>query len=158
MSNKNYFVRDYMHKTISLNGKGATFHDALTAMVKHKRNGIFIVDDQDQVVGIVSAWDIIQHVVPDYLEDDLHLAPFESGTVLLDRAKVVANDSIDLFMTKKVHTVHEDSTVMEAATTLSEFRIRQLPVVDNDGRLKGCINRTDVKLVIAEILEIEDLA
>ncbi len=154
MKKHTYIVRDYMHETVFLNQRGATLKDVVALMVEKKRNGAFVVDDDNRVVGVISAWDIIQHIVPDYLEEDKHLAPFEAGSVFEDRTSSRKDDSIELFMTKLVHMVHEESTIMEAATTLSEFHIRQLPVVDDDGILQGCINRTDVKLVIADILGI----
>jgi len=144
-----------MHETVSINEKGATFKDVLALLISSKRNGVFVVDDGQRVKGVISIWDLIEHVVPDYLESDKHLAPFESGSVLIDRVKTVANDSIDQFMTKDVHTVHEGSNLMEVATMLSEHRLRQLPVINDEGVLVGCINRTDVKLVMGEILNIQ---
>jgi CBS domain-containing protein len=155
MREKVYSVRDYMHKTVSINENGATFSDVLKLMISEKRNGVFVVDDEEKVTGVVSTWDLIEHVVPDYLESDKHLASFESGNILVERIHKVADDSISDFMTKKVHLVHENSNVMEVATMLSEHRLRQLPVVNDEGILVGCINRTDVKLIMAEILNIQ---
>ncbi|MBI4435226.1 CBS domain-containing protein [Candidatus Uhrbacteria bacterium] len=154
MLNKPLLVRDYMHETISIREEGATFTDVIQLMISRKRNGVFVVDQDNKVKGVISAWDLIEHVVPDYLESDKHLAPFESENVLIDRVRAVANDPIDRFMTKNVHTVHEGSPIIEAATMLSEHRLRQLPVVRDDGALMGCINRTDIKLIFAEILNL----
>ncbi|HLD20536.1 MAG TPA: CBS domain-containing protein [Patescibacteria group bacterium] len=155
MTDKEFLVRDYMHETATINQNGATFKDVLLRMIEAKRNGIFVVDDQNHVVGVISAWDLIERVVPDYLEADRHLAAFESGDVLSDRVKAVANDPITQLTTTPVHSVHEDSTIMEVATMLSEHRLRQLPVVNDTGILVGCINRTDVKTIMAEILNLQ---
>lgn len=155
MQEKMYFVRDYMHKTVSINENGATFKDVVELMIAEKRNGVFVVDNEDKVKGVISTWDLIEHVVPDYLESDKHLASFESASVLINRVQGVANDPIDQFTTTKVHIVHENSNLMEVATMLSEHRLRQLPVVNDEGKLVGCINRTDVKLIMAEILNIQ---
>ncbi|PJE76656.1 hypothetical protein COV05_03680 [Candidatus Uhrbacteria bacterium CG10_big_fil_rev_8_21_14_0_10_48_16] len=155
MTEKTFLVREYMHEAVSMNADGKTLRDVVQLMVTVKRNGIFIVDAQNHVQGVVSAWDIIEHVVPDYLESDKHLAPFENDGVLVDRVLSQQDSPIESFMTKTVHVVHENSSIMEVATMLSEFKIRQLPVVNNDNQLVGCINRTDVKLVIAEILNIQ---
>jgi CBS domain-containing protein len=43
---------------------------------------------------------------------------------------------------------------MEAAAILSEFRIRQLPVVNTKKELVGYINRTNVKRAFCDILGI----
>ncbi|NQV89909.1 CBS domain-containing protein [Candidatus Uhrbacteria bacterium] len=155
MTEKTFLVREYMHETVSLNPEGKTLKDVVELMATTKRNGVFIVDQDQHVQGIVSAWDIIEHVVPDYLESDKHLAPFENDGVLVERVLALQNSPIEEFMTNKVHVVQESSSIMEVATMLSEFRIRQLPVVNADNVLVGCINRTDVKLIIAEILNIQ---
>ncbi len=152
MTDKTFFVREYMHETISLNGTGKTLKDVVSFMVKEKRNGVFIVDDENHVQGVVSTWDVIEHIVPDYLETDKHLAAFENDGILVERVLSQQDSPIEAFMTKRVHMVHKDSSIMEVATMLSEFKLRQLPVVDDDNVLLGCINRTDVKLIISEIL------
>ena len=66
--------------------------------------------------------------------------------------KELKDDPIAKFMSAKVHTCKANHSLMEAATLLSEFRIRQLPVVDDDGVLVGYLNRTDIKKAIADVL------
>ena len=101
---------------------------------------------------------MISRIVPDYLEEDQHLAAFEAGDLFAKRVHALAEESVASFMTTKVHTVKPDSTLMEAAAVLSEFRIRQLPVVGEDGILVGYLNRTDIKKAIGEVLGIPDTA
>lgn len=147
-----YKVRDYMKSDVATITKDATLKDAVKAMMEAGTNGLVVVDEYRKVCGIISSWDVIQHVVPDYLEEDKHLAPFEAGSVFASRVKEVAHDPVSKFMTKNVHTVTADDALMEAATLLSEFRIRQLPVVDKDSALVGYINRTDIKKAVNDIL------
>ena len=123
-------------------------------MIKNKTNGLVVIDESSKVAGILSSWDIIQHIVPDYLEEDMHLASFESGDVLIKRTLGAADDPITKFMTSNVHVVKPHETLMEAAAILSEFKIRQLPVVDDNGVLVGYLNRTDIKEAIGDILGI----
>lgn len=132
----------------------ATMREAVETMLRTKTNGTVVVDNSHKVVGILSSWDFIQYIVPDYLEEDKHLAAFESGDVFVERVKELQNDPISKFMSSKVHTCKADHSLMEAATLLSEFRIRQLPVVDDKGILVGYINRTDIKKAIADVLGI----
>ena len=53
-------------------------------------------------------------------------------------------------MTKEVCVIKKEATLMEAAALLSQYRIRQLPVVDDAGILCGYLNRTDIKFAIAK--------
>jgi len=147
-------VRDIMRTPVVTIKAQSSLREAVELMETKKTNGLVVIDSKDRVTGIISSWDVISYIVPDYLEDDKHLASFEAGSVLEDRVKDLEKGKIEEFMTEKVHTVRESSTVMAAATILAEFRIRQLPVVDDEDKLVGYLNRTDVKHVIAKILGI----
>lgn len=153
-SQKQYLVSDYMQTkvpTISLN---STLKQALEAMVSMRTNGLIVVDEVNKVKGVLSSWDIIQVVVPDYLEEDKHLAAFEAGDVFVTRVQELQDKPITEIMSTNVHVCHADHALMEAAAMLSEFRIRQLPVVDHNKTLVGYINRTDIKKAMAAVLEI----
>jgi len=145
-------VARFMNARVVTVGQAATLRDAVAMMIQYNTNGLVVVDDDRKVTGILSSWDIIQHIVPNYLEEDKHLASFEAGDVFAQRTREVANDPITKFMTAKVKTVNQKDTLMEAAALLSEFRIRQLPVVDDDGHLVGYINRTDIKRAVGDVL------
>lgn len=151
---KQFLVKDYMHSKVVKVSDKASFKEALEVMMSHKTNGIVVVHDDNRVAGMLSSWDLIEHAVPDYLEEDKHLAAFESGDIFAERVKEVQNDKVVEFMSHHVHTVKADSNLMEASTLLSEFKIRQLPVVDEDGILIGYLNRTDIKNAMGEVLNL----
>lgn len=153
---KQWLVSDIMRTTVVSVNQTATMKEAIELMIRERTNGVVVVDDAHHVVGILSSWDIIQHVVPDYLEEDKHLASFAAGGMFVDRVHNLADDTVDKFMTKSVHTIRKDHTIMQAAALLSTFHIRQLPVVDEEGTLIGYINRTDVKLAVGKALELLD--
>lgn len=149
---KRYVVKDYMHKPVFSISKAATLKDAVDAMLQKRTNGLVVVDEKNRLVGILSSWDIISYIVPDYLEKDEHLAPFEGESVFKDRTLELADTPITQFMTRHVHTTKASHSLTEAASLLAQFRIRQLPVVDDDNTLIGYINRTDLKRAIGDIL------
>lgn len=151
---KKYTVSAYMStKPVTINQQ-ATLHDAIKILIEKNTNGAVVVDHSNKVVGILSSWDIIQHIVPDYLEQDMHLASFESEDTFDARIHELADDPITKFCSSKVHTIKATHSIMEAAALLSEFRIRQLPVVDDAEKLIGYINRTDIKRAIGDVLKI----
>ncbi len=148
-----YLVSTYMQKNVHTVSKDATFREALEKMVAEKTNGLVVVNGDKKVHGIISCWDLIQYVVPDYLESERHVIPFESGAVFAERVKTVASDPVTKFMTKNVVCVKQNHSLMEAAAMLSEHRIRQLPVVDENSILVGYINRTDIKRAMHDVLK-----
>ncbi len=154
MKNRAFKVSEFMRVSPTTVHPSVTVREVVELMIRERTNGLIIVDDEKHVKGILSSWDIIEHIVPDYLELDKHLASFEAGSTFVARVKEVENDTVSEFMTTKVHTIDPDATIMEAATLLSEFKIRQLPVVSKDGVLVGYINRTDIKLAVGEALDV----
>lgn len=154
MSEKKYRVSDYMQTNPLVLSPSSTLKEAIQSMIGSKANGAVVLDENKKVVGILSSWDIIQYIVPDYLEQDKHLATFESGDVFAERTLELQNDPISNFMSTALHTCKADHFIMEVATLLSEFHIRQLPVVDENGVLVAYINRTDIKRAIGDVLGI----
>lgn len=150
-----FLVSEFMHAEVPTVGPSATLRDVLATMVTHRTNGLVVINEAREILGIVSSWDIIQEVVPDYLETDKHLAAFEAGDIFAQRVTELQTKPVAEFMTKAVQVCHADHALMEAATLLSEHRIRQLPVVDQNKKLVGYINRTDIKLAMAQILGLE---
>jgi CBS domain-containing protein len=54
-------------------------------------------------------------------------------------------------MTAEIRTVGSESTVAECMELMTEYRIRHLPVLDDDGRVAGVISIGDVvKAMIAQ--------
>lgn len=147
-----YKIAEYMQTDVTSIHLSATFLEAIEIMIKKKRNGLVVVDRKNKVVGMLSTLHFIKHIVPDYLEDDKHLAAFEAGDIFVKRTKEVRNDPIKLFMNTEYHPVKAEDSLMEAATLMSEFNVRHLPVVDNQGILIGYITRTDIKKAIEKIL------
>ena len=143
-----------MNPNVVTIARGAMIAEAFRIMIEKKTNGLVVLSPDEKVAGILSSRDLISYVIPDYLEDDRHLASFESDDVLIKRVKRVGGDDIEKCMTAKVYTIKSDRSLMEAATLLSQYKIRQLPVTDDAGNLKGYINRTDIKRAIGDILGI----
>jgi CBS domain-containing protein len=85
--------------------------------------GALVVLRGEEVAGIVSERDIVRRLN-------------ETGAELL-------NHPVDTIMTVSVLTTQPDASVDSVAQTMTEERIRHLPVVDN-GRLAGVISVGDV--------------
>ena len=149
-----FTIDEWMRDDVVTLPASATVHDAIETMLDKKTNGIVIIDGDGHVAGILSSWDIIKHIVPDYLEEDEHLAAFESADTFCNRVEEVEDDVIEQFMTKDVQTIEQHGSLMKAVTMLSEFHIRQLPVVDVQGKLVGYLNRTDIKRAVGKVLGI----
>jgi CBS domain-containing protein len=110
----------------------ATVRDLLGLLAEH-RIGAAVVTADDAIAGIVSERDVVRRLVDD-------------GGALLDRR-------VAEIMTADVVTCTRETPVEDLARTMTERRIRHVPVVDADGRLVGIVSIGDV--VKSRIMELE---
>jgi CBS domain-containing protein len=124
-----------------LSGKGdfvatvppaATVRELLDTLAAH-RIGAVVVSSGEGIAGIVSERDVVRQLR-------------EVGAELLDQP--VAG-----IMTADVVTCREDTSVEDLMTTMTQHRIRHVPVVDADGALQGIVSIGD--LVKSRISELE---
>jgi CBS domain-containing protein len=110
----------------------ATVRDFLGVLAEH-RIGAAVVTSDDAIVGIVSERDVVRNLAA-------------AGGALLDQP-------VSAIMTVDVVTCRGDATVEDLAATMTERRIRHVPVVDDGGALRGIVSIGDV--VKSRISELE---
>ncbi len=99
--------------------RGSTVKDALDLMAEYKIGGIPVVDDERNLVGIVTNRDL-------RFERDM-------------------NKHIDDVMTKEnIVKTHSGTDLEAAAKILQEYKIEKLPVVDGNNKLVGLITYKDI--------------
>ena len=103
--------------------RNATGLDAVKALAKYKVGALVVAGPGMTIEGILSERDIVRAI---------------------DRAGISALDlPVSEFMTSKVRTCTEDSTVPELMELMTEGRFRHLPV-ERDGKLVGVVSIGDV--------------
>jgi len=96
-----------------------TVEELLRMMEQHRIHGFPVVEDSDRLVGIVT-WRDVRLADPQLKVRDV--------------------------MTREVITAGEDITLEEAKRILHRRRIEKLPIVDEEGRVKGLITMRDITL------------
>ncbi len=108
-------------------------------------SGLPIVDENDNIVGIVSEKDLLKRMFPDMstiaAEGRPNFEEMEKG--YSDTLSLVASD----IMTTPVSSVSPDMPIMKAASMMCINQIRRIPVADND-KLVGIISIGDVHKAI----------
>ncbi len=110
----------------------ATVRDLLDLLAE-QRIGAAVVTAEDAIAGIVSERDVVRRLAGD-------------GGALLDR-------QVAEIMTADVVTCTPETPVEDLARTMTERRIRHVPVVDAEGALVGIVSIGDV--VKSRISELE---
>jgi CBS domain-containing protein len=117
----------------------ADFKEMVTAMRSHRISAFPVLDAAGRVIGVVSEADLlVKEATPGPPPGLVRLA-----WMLRERSKATGLTAADV-MTKPAVTIREDAPVGDAARLMQSRRVKHLPVVDDDGRLRGIVSRADV--------------
>lgn len=119
-------VEDYMARKLITFNPNQPMHEVVDALMKHKISGGPVVNDQGELVGVISEGDCLKEVVKGKYDN----MPIFTGLV-------------EEHMAKNVITVDPNLNIFEAAKMFLEKRLRRFPVV-YEGKLIGQISQKDV--------------
>lgn len=112
----------------------ASVRDLVVLLKEHNLGAVVVSTDGAALDGIVSERDVVRSLATD---------------------AAVLSASVGEVMTAGVHTCHPNDSVESLMTTMTEHRIRHLPVVDEDDNLCGIISIGDVVKSTITQLEFE---
>jgi CBS domain-containing protein len=132
-------VRDVMTTSVVAVREHADFKEMVTAMRGRRISAFPVIDAAGRVIGVVSEADLlVKEASPGPPPGLVRLA-----WMLKERSKATGVTAAEV-MTKPAVTIREDATVGDAARLMQSHRVKHLPVVDDDGQLRGIISRADV--------------
>ncbi len=117
-------------------------HEAAELMVDHGVSGLPVVDDEGDVVGIVTEGDLILREKPGE-RMSWWRAFFADAQKLARDYQKAHGTTVAEVMTRSVITVSPDLPIESVALILDEHKIRRVPVVAG-GRLVGIVSRGDL--------------
>ena len=119
-------VSDIMTHNLIVFKPQDTIHEEMTAFIKYRISGGPVLNDQGDLVGVISEADCMKEIS----ESRYFNMP------ILDK-------SVSHFMTKEVDTIQSNLSVFDAAALFSKSSRRRYPVMD-ENRLVGQISRKDI--------------
>ena len=143
------FIKDIMESNVATLHRDATYEDAVSLFHDRDITGCPVLDDDGNVVGILSYKDLLRILFPFY--DSYYKAP-ELYTDYHDReckAAEIRKHKVSSFMTPMVHTTTPDMPLLHAAGFMLAHHIQRLPVIEN-GVLVGIVTR---KRIIRELFK-----
>lgn len=115
--------------------------DAALMLAEHRLPGIVVTDESGKPFAVLPASQVVNFIVPDYVQDDPSLAGVlneswaDSAADRLDGKRV--RDVLPQHLTN-VPAAHADDTIIEVAALMARFRSPLIAVV-RDGALHGVI-------------------
>lgn len=115
----------------------------MTLLLERGVRSLPVVDQQDHLVGILTAGDLLRRAhlsVRTTLHTALPVAQLQADLVALRQSPATAA----AIMTQAVVTVRATETVQQAVARMVQHNLKRLPVVDETGRLVGMVSRIDI--------------
>jgi len=128
------FVTKSMTRKVVTIDKDALIHEAVDKMNRHRFRHLPVVDADNRLIGIVTDRDIRSALPPGHLRD----ADKEDKPADLSRTKIKD------IMTPNPVTASLSYAIQDALLLIQEHRVGALPVVDDQGILKGIISVRDL--------------
>ncbi len=148
-------VRDIVKEAVVI-PEDTPFAEAVRVMVTKQTNSLLVVDDEGCLVGEVHISDLLDAIVPDYLDGDAITTHFSSDDMFDEAVRNSADLEIRFFMTADTTPVLITDGLMSIAATAIAYRKTHIPVVDASNRPIGVISRRGVKHIVANALGIKD--
>ena len=126
-------VADYMATKLISFKPGQNMHEVIETLLKHRISGAPIVNDANELVGMISEGDCLKQIT----ESQYHNMPLSEG-------------SIDKYLSKDIVTVDCNMSIFDAASKFLTGRIRRFPVLDK-GKLVGQISRKDIMKAVLDL-------
>jgi CBS-domain-containing membrane protein len=117
-------ARDIMTRKVYTIRSDASAQEAAQLLDQHRISGLPVVDEGNDIIGIITEADIISKVDKEGLR--------------------VSN-----IMSTEVISVNEETPASEIALLLTERKIKRVPVVQ-DGKLVGIVSRADIVHAVAQ--------
>ncbi|MFF9786864.1 CBS domain-containing protein [Streptomyces nigrescens] len=139
MAEAPHIVSDVMTQAVVAIGRDALFKEIVRTMEQRKVSALPVLEGEGRVIGVVSEADLL-------LKEEFHAGDpnrFEQLTRLPDLAKGGAVTAEELMSTPAV-TVHAGATLTQAARTMAVRHVKRLPVIDDEGMLRGIVSRGDL--------------
>lgn len=134
--------------------EGDTVRDAVNAMRRNDTNGVPIVDRSRRIVGFVSDGDVLKYLMRQsgrYSDGMNFFMMIEDHDLQTRLHSLLDLNAMDI-ATLKVVTVEASDDPEDVFKTLSQKRIKKVPVVSN-GKYVGCLSRRNIMNALARLEE-----
>ncbi len=139
-------TKDFMTRDVVTVNSKATVEELARLLMEHKISGVPVVDDTENLVGIVTENDLISQNKRLHIPTIIRLFDafimFGSGR-MEDEIKKMAATTVDEICIKDVVSITEEISLEEVATIMSEKNIHLLPVLRGKA-VVGIVGKADI--------------
>ncbi|MFD1037860.1 CBS domain-containing protein [Virgibacillus byunsanensis] len=140
-------IKDFMITDVICVTKDTSIKNLLKILVEHKIGGVPVVDDNNKLIGMISDGDVIRYVQPKgrTVYDVFTLVLVSEKEDLRQKLEYTIEHPVEKIMHKKViHTVRSEGQLEDALEIFSRYRIKKIPVINDENKVVGVISRGDI--------------
>jgi predicted transcriptional regulator len=138
-------VKDIISTDIKTIPCTSTCLDVIKIMEETNKNCLFVVDEENKYLGMISVSTFLHHIIPSYLRADGGLSKVLKNHSIYDLCEKAKNDLVTTFMDKEIPILKTETTLLEILLSSAFKGSYRLPVIDNNGVLLGSINRKSIR-------------
>jgi CBS domain-containing protein len=137
-------VREIMTRDLTAVEKDIPVRELIFLLDNAEMPNVPVVDEENRLIGFISEKDLIRAALPGYFEM-LHSASFiPDMNQLARKLDQIADEPIEKYMSPNVLSVTAEDDDLRAADLIIRKGVKNLPVVDDVGRLIGRVRRIDL--------------
>jgi CBS-domain-containing membrane protein len=140
-------AKDIMTAEVVTIKKDASINTLANLFIEHKVNGIPVLNDEGEAIGMVTEGDLIEQNknlhIPTVIALFDAVIPLEGQKTFESEVKRLTASKVEDIYKNKVISVSPDESVQEIGTLMAEKDVHTIPVIDN-GKLIGIIGKVDL--------------
>jgi CBS domain-containing protein len=152
--------RDIMTRDVTVATRDTTLQEVAQMMRDEDTGVIPVVDRQDAPVLAGDAKPEEAPRINNRIRSNGRLVGLITDRDIVVRSLAEGRDAREVraeeIMTSDIHSVHPNDRVIDAIRTMGDKQVRRIPVVDDQGNLRGIISMADVALETEEDQELAD--
>lgn len=137
-------IENIMLKSVGTVLPDTPFSDLLATHLKSDSRQLYVVDEKGRLLGVLSNYDLLKLMAPDYLDSNLARSLHADGRFFSDFMEKMKDKTAKDLMMKEFVAMKPGETALEASLLIREKRFFALPVVDENNILLGEVSRSQI--------------
>ncbi|MBI2411172.1 MAG: CBS domain-containing protein [Candidatus Kerfeldbacteria bacterium] len=147
-------ISDIYHANVITIHEDTTIEEVLKALVHHHFNGFIVVNDREEVVGLISVQDIAAATVPEQFRDNVNMAQaMYKRHFFSESCQELKHQKVKEIMRTDFLTVNLETNIMAVTADFLNNDLYVVPVVEN-GKLLGVVTRSEIKAALCDAMGI----
>ena len=151
-------VKDVMEPVTNWLTPDMSLREAVQVMRSTKRghglsvNGIVVLDEAMNLIGIVSTKDILRLIIPEHVFFEERHSDVSWESIRREKSAMAENLQVGDIMMEDVRVISAEESLLRCADVFLTEQVRRLPVVRSDGKVVGVVYLRDVYNALTRLL------